>query len=67
MGKAHAAKNIRGLAELNVLVAYDLDPVTPGVEEIEKSAGQYVHSRGCQRLADSLLVIDDQSEVPAVI
>src|SRR5262252_2327887 len=67
MRKAHAAENIGCLAELYVLVAHDLDTVTPRIEEIEKSAWQHLHAGSGQRGADRVFVIDDESEMATVI
>src|SRR5262245_66302323 len=67
MRQSHAAQHIRRLAELDVVVADDLDTVAPRVAEIEKLTGQWFDARLRQRAADRILVIDHESEMPAVV
>src|SRR5205085_2544074 len=63
----HAAQNVRGLGELDVVVADDLHTIAPRVEEIEKLTRQHVHARLRQGAADGLLVIDYESKVTAIV
>ena|SRR5262249_29132013 len=67
MFKPHAAQHVRRLAELNVLVADDLDAVAPGIEEIEEPAGQHLDPGCRERLAHRLFVIDDQPKMSPVV
>src|SRR5262249_55605727 len=67
MRQSHAAQDVRGLGELDVVVANDLYAVAPGVEEIEKLTGQHLHARLHQGAADGFLVIDHQSKMTAVV
>ena len=65
--EAHAAQHVRRLGELDVRVADDLDPVAPGIEEVEKRAGQRLDAGFGERLANGFLVVDDEAEVAAVV
>ena len=67
MRKPHTAEYIRRLGELDVVIADDLDAVAPRVEKIEKLTGQRLHTRLGQRLPHRFLVIDDKSEMTAVV
>src|SRR5262245_1704716 len=67
MRQSHATQHVRRLAELNIVVADDLDAVAPWIPEIEKRAGQRFDTGSGQRLADRLLVIDHETEMAAVV
>src|ERR1700681_615848 len=67
MRQTHATQHIWCFGELNVGVADDLDSIAPRVQEIEKRAGQDLDASVGQRLADGLLVIDDQSKMTASV
>ena len=43
-------QHVRRFGELNVVVAYNLYAVAPGVEKVEKRSGQRLDPRVCQRL-----------------
>jgi hypothetical protein len=42
MRQPHAAQHIGRLGELDVVVAYDFETITPGVAEIEERAGDHL-------------------------
>ena len=67
MRQPHAAQDVRGLGELDVRVADDLDAVAPRVEEVEKRTRQRLDAGVGERGADGLLVVDDESDVTAVV
>src|SRR5438270_3660625 len=67
MRKLHAAEHIGRLGELDIIVADNLDAVAPGIAEIEKASGQRRDACLRQRLANRLLVVDDETEMAAVI
>src|SRR6266508_6140002 len=67
MRQPHAAQHVPRLAELDIVVADDLDAVAPRVEEIEKPAGQRLNARRRQRTADGVLVVDHEPEMTAVV
>src|SRR6185369_11962759 len=53
--------------ELDVVIADDLDPVSPGVVEIEEWARLGLDARVRKRLANRLLVVNDKAEVASVV
>ena len=53
--KAHAAKNVRRLAKLNVLVADDLDPVAPGSRKSRNRPGSTLTPAAAKRLRTASL------------
>src|SRR5438552_5517244 len=67
MRQTHATQDVRRLSELDVVVADDLYTVAPRIEEIEKLTGQRVHPGLGQSPADGLFVIDNESEMTAVV
>ena len=67
MRQTHAAQHVRGLGELDVGVADDLDPVSPRVHEIQERAGEGGDARVGKRLPDRILVIHDEAEMTAVV
>src|SRR5438132_13587102 len=67
MSEAHAAKHVRCLRELDVVVADDFDPISPWVEKIEKRPGQRLDSRSRQCLPHALFVVDDEPKMPSVV
>ena len=67
MRQAHAVQNVRGLGELDVVIADDLDAIAPWIQEIKKASGQRLNSRCGEGLAYRLLVIDDQPEMTAIV
>jgi hypothetical protein len=66
MRQSHA-QHVRRLGELYVVVANNLDAIAPGVEKVEKWAGQRLDTRIGQRLADGILVVDHKSEMAALV
>jgi hypothetical protein len=52
---------------LNIIIPHDLDAIAPGIAEIEKSAWKRLDSCLGQGAADSLFVIDDETEVASVV
>jgi hypothetical protein len=60
--KSHAAQHVRRLGELDVGVADDLDSIAPRIQKSRNGPGRVVIPRVGQRLADDLLVIDDEAE-----
>ena len=67
MRQSHTAQYVWRLGELDVVVADDLYPVAPGVEEIEKLTWQRFHARLRQGTADGLFVIDHETKMTAVV
>src|SRR5262245_28370609 len=67
MGELHAAQNVLGLGELDVVVADDLEAVAPGIAKIEEASRQRLDSCLEKRLAHRFLVVDHQTEMTAVI
>src|SRR5262245_37055670 len=67
MRKTHRPKDVGCFAKLNVLVANDFDPIAPWVEKIEKSARQCLNACVGKGLADRLLVINDEPEMPSIV
>ena len=67
MRKTHTPKDVGCFAELNVLVGNDFDPIAPWVEKIEKAARQWLDACLGKGLADRLLVINDEPEMPAIV
>ena len=67
MRQSHTAQYVRRLGELDVVVADDFYTVAPGIEEIEKPAGQRVHARVGECASDGLFVIDHKSKMTAVV
>jgi hypothetical protein len=65
--KAHAAQNIRCFGELQIAVLDHLDPVTPGVEEVEKISIQHFGARFDREITHSTPIIDDKTEMPILI
>src|SRR5215472_6206627 len=67
VGEPHPAQHVRGLGELDVVVADDLYSVAPGVAEIEEWAGQRLDPRRRQRAADRVLVVDHEAKMTTVV
>src|SRR5262249_37023797 len=67
MQKTHAAEDIRRLAELNVVIAHDLDPVSPRIQKIKETPGQDLDAGRDQSRAQCLLVVHHQPEVAPVV
>ena len=63
----HASQHVRRFGELDVVVADDLEPVAPGIAEIQERPGDRLDARHGQRCADSFLVVDHKTEVTAII
>src|SRR5262245_66426836 len=51
MRQSHATQHVRGLGELNIVIADDLDAVAPWIPEVEKRAGQQFDTGIDERLA----------------
>ena len=64
---AHPGEHGGGLRELDLTVVDHLDPVAPGVGEVESAAGQDPGARSLQRHPRRLLVVDDEAEVPGIV
>src|SRR5215831_13889959 len=67
MQKAHAAEDVRRLAELDVVIAHDLDPVSPRIQKIKETPGQDRDAGRDQSRAQCLLVVHHQAEVAPVV
>src|SRR6516165_1855867 len=67
MQKAHAAEDVGCLAELNGVIAHDLDPVSPRIQKIKETTGQDRDAGGVQSRAQRLLVVHHQPEVTPVV
>src|SRR5205823_3941643 len=67
MPQSHSAQYMRRFGELNIVIADDLDPVAPRVEEVEKRTRKSLDAGVGQRLPNGLLVIDDESEMTAAV
>src|SRR5262245_16495189 len=67
MREPHPAQHIRRLGELDVIVADDLDPVAPRVEEVEEATGQRLDAGCRERAANRVLVVDHEAEMAAVV
>jgi hypothetical protein len=63
----HAANDGRGLRELDVPVADDLDPVSPRIEEVEPAAREDLDASLFQNAAYLRLVVDDEPEVASLV
>jgi hypothetical protein len=63
----HAAQHVRRLGELDVVVANDLDAITPRIAEVEERSRQHLDARFRQRAADGVLVVDDEPEMATVV
>src|SRR5262249_339417 len=67
MRQAHATQHIGCLSELNIVVTNDLHSVTPGVPKIKKRTIKQGNTSCLQRLAASLRVIPDETEVATIV
>src|SRR5215469_11248 len=67
MSQAHSAQYIGGLSELDIVVADDLDAVAPGIAKIEEGPTNQRDTSGIERFAGRLLVIDDESDMTAIV
>jgi len=67
MGEPHPTQHVRRLGELDVVLADDLYPVTPGVAEIEERTRQRLDARRRQRAAHRVLVVDHETKMTAVV
>ena len=67
MLQAHAAQDIGGLGELDVVVADDLDAVAPGIAEIQERPRKRIHACIEQLSADGFLIVDNKAEVTSVV
>src|SRR5262249_25662167 len=67
MQKTHAAEDVRRLAELDVVIAHDLDPVSPRIQKIKETPGQDLDAGRDQSRAQCLLVVHHQPEVAPVV
>src|SRR5436190_6401472 len=63
----HTAQDRGRLGELDLVVLDDLEPIAPGIEEVEPAAGEDLHAGLLQRRADGGLVVDHQPEVPVLV
>src|SRR6516165_11689825 len=67
MQKAHAAEDVGCLAELDGVIAHDLDPVSRRIQKIKETTGQG-RDAGCdESRAQCLLVVHHQAEVTPVV
>src|SRR6478672_5224365 len=67
MRQSHAAQHVRRLGELDIVVADNLYAIAPGVEKVEKRAGQRLDPRIGQRLADGILVVDHKPKMTSLV
>src|SRR5581483_2397849 len=67
MRQAHDTQHMGRLGELNIVVADDLYPVAPGVAKIKERPVERRNAGGLEGFAGGCLVIDDQTEVAAVV
>src|SRR5215471_2587502 len=67
MQKTHAAEHVGRLAELDVVIAHNLDPVSPRIQKIKKTPGQDRNASCDQSRAECLLVVHHKSEVTSVV
>src|SRR5262245_31462463 len=67
MCQPHAAQHVWRLAELDVLVADNLDAIAPGIAEVEERPRQRLDARFDQRLMDCIFVVDHEPEVATVV
>src|SRR5262245_47916417 len=67
MREAHSAQHVVRLGELDVLIGCDLDPISPGIEEIEKRTSQQLNTHVFQRAPDQVFVVHRDTEVPALV
>jgi hypothetical protein len=65
--EAHPAQHVRCLGELDVFIADDLNPITPGVAKVEETSGEQRDTSRLERLESRLLVIDDQTEMATIV
>jgi hypothetical protein len=67
MRQPHAAQHVRRLGELDVVVANDLDAITPRIAEVEERSRQHLDARFRERTADGILVVDDEPEMATAV
>src|SRR5215475_6571945 len=67
MRKTHAAEHVGRLAELDVVIAHNLDPVSPRIQKIKKTPGQDRNASRDQSRAECLLVVHHKPEMTSVI
>src|SRR6476620_3942981 len=67
MRQSHAAQHVRRLGELDIVVADNLYAIAPGVEKVEKRAGQRLDPRVGQRLADGILGVDHKPKMTPLV
>src|ERR1700720_988162 len=62
--EAHAAHDVRGLRELDIVVLDDLDAVAPRVEKIEEWALDHLGAGRLGAFLDARAVVDDKADMP---
>src|SRR5690349_12163210 len=67
MRKPHAAQDVRRLRELNVVVADDLDAISPRIVKVEERTRLRLDASIGKRLANCIFVIDHQPKVAPVV
>ena len=67
MREAHATQDIGGLGELDIRVVNDLYAVASRVPEIEEGAIKQANTCCLERLAGRDLVVDDKTEMTAIV
>lgn len=61
--KSHAAQNVLCFGEFKIAVLNHLDPVTPGIEEVEEIPVQHLCARFDQEIPHRATIIDDNTEM----
>src|SRR5215831_1719122 len=65
--QTHAAEDVGGFGELDVVIADDFDAVAPRVAEVEERSLDRSNAGGIQGGARRLLVVDHQAKMTAIV
>src|SRR5262249_11179509 len=67
MCESHAAQDVGGLGELDVVIADDFNAIAPGVAKVEEGPSERGDASRFERFAGSLLVLDNEAEMASVV
>src|ERR1700739_3044419 len=65
--QTHAAEDVGGFGELDIVIANDLNAVAPRVAEVKKWALERRYARSLEGGAHRLLVVDHQAEMATIV